>query len=74
MFRRLFWLLLGFALGLWSSWTLTRRLRTVAARYAPTDVVDRWSGNVRAAVNEGRDAMRTREAELKASLGARNGQ
>jgi hypothetical protein len=74
MFRRLFWLLLGFALGLWSSWTVTRRLRNVAARYAPADVVDRWSGNVRAAVTEGRDAMRTREAELKASLGARNGQ
>ena len=25
------------------------------ARYAPADVVDRWSGNVRAAVDEGRD-------------------
>ena len=74
MFRRLFWLLLGFALGLWSSWSLTRRLRNVAARYAPPEVVDRWSGNVRAAVHEGRDAMRTREAELKQNLGARNGQ
>ena len=40
-------------------------------RYAPTEVVDRWSGNVRAAVDEGRTAMRAREAELKASIGAR---
>jgi hypothetical protein len=74
MFRRLFWLTLGFALGVGSSWTITRRLRRVAARYAPADVVDRWSGNVRAAVTEGRAAMHTREAELKAGLGARAGQ
>lgn len=74
MFRRFFWLILGFALGIFSSWTLTRRLRRVAARYAPSDVVDRWSDNVRAAVTEGRAAMRTREAELNANLGARNGQ
>jgi hypothetical protein len=74
MFRRLFWLTLGFALGVGSSWTITRRLRRVAARYVPADVVDRWSGNVRAAVTEGRAAMYTREAELKAGLGARGGQ
>jgi hypothetical protein len=49
-----------------------RRVRRVAARYVPAEVVDRWSGNVRAAVHEGRDAMRTREAELKANSG-RNG-
>ena len=74
MFRRFFWLILGFALGIWSSWSLTRRLRNAAARYAPPEVVDRWSGNVRAAVTEGRDAMRVREAELKANLSTRNGQ
>jgi hypothetical protein len=47
-------------------------VRRVAARYAPTDVVDRWSGNVKAAVAEGRDAMRARESEWKEGF-ARDG-
>ena len=74
MFKRLFWLLVGFLLGLGSSWALTRRIKRAASRYAPVDVVDRWSGNVRAAVTEGRTAMRSREAELKSNLAARSGQ
>jgi hypothetical protein len=74
MFHRLFWLVVGFALGIASSWAITRRLRRVAQRYVPAEVIDRWGGNMRAAVTEGRSAMRTREAELKASLGARSGQ
>jgi hypothetical protein len=74
MFKRLFWLLVGFLLGLGSSWAIMRRLRRVAQRYAPTEVVDRLSGTVRAAVDEGRDAMRTREAELKGSLVREGGQ
>lgn len=65
MIKRLVWLTIGFLLGLGSSWTVMRRVRRVAIRLAPTDVVDRWSGSVRAAVNEGRDAMRAREAALK---------
>ena len=68
MFKRLFWLVVGFALGLGSSWALTRKLRRMAARYAPTEVADRWSGTMRAAVDEGRAAMRSREAELKESM------
>jgi hypothetical protein len=74
VFKRLFWLLVGFVLGLASTWTVTRRVRRVAQRYAPPDVVDRWSGTVRAAVTEGREAMRTREAELKSGFAARTGQ
>ncbi len=65
--KRLVWLVIGFLLGLGSSWTVMRRLRRVAVRLAPADVVDRWSDNVRAAVNEGRDAMRAREASFKGS-------
>lgn len=68
MFKRLFWLVVGFALGLGSSWAVTRRLRRIAARYAPAEVVDRWGSSLRAAVAEGRDAMRAREAELKAGF------
>ena len=65
MIKRLVWLIVGFLLGLGSSWTVMRRVRRVALRLAPPDVVDRWSGNVRAAVHEGRDAMRAREASLR---------
>ena len=68
MFKRLFWLLVGFTLGLASSWAVTRRVRRVAERFAPTDVVDRWSDNMRSAVSEGRTAMRARETELNSSL------
>ena len=42
MIKRLFWLLVGFLLGLGSSWAIMRRVRRVAARYVPTDVGDRW--------------------------------
>jgi hypothetical protein len=66
--KRLFWLLVGFALGVGSSWAVTRRVRRIAERLAPADVVDRWSDNVRSAVSEGRTAMRTRESELNSSF------
>ena len=65
MIKRILWLNVGFALGVGSSWAIMRRLRRVATRYAPTEVVDRWNSNVRAAVSEGRDAMRAREAAFK---------
>lgn len=68
MFKRLFWLVVGFVLGLGSSWAVMRRVRRVATRYVPAAVVDRWGGTVRAAVEEGRTAMRSREAELKEGL------
>jgi hypothetical protein len=68
VFKRLFWLVVGFALGIGSSWAITRRLRRIVQRLAPADVVDRWSDNVRSAVSEGRLAMRTREVELKSSF------
>jgi hypothetical protein len=65
--KRLLWLVVGFLLGLGSSWTVMRRVRRVAVRLAPADVVDRWSDTVRAAVHEGRDAMRARERSFKDS-------
>ena len=80
MFKRLFWLVVGFALGIGSSLAVVRRLRRVAERYAPPEVAQRWGGkatslgrDVRAAVKEGRDEMRRRELELGARLpGARS--
>jgi len=74
VFKRLFWLIVGFALGIGSSWAVTRRLRRIVQRLAPADVVDRWSDNVRSAVSEGRTAMRSREVELKSSFDRATGQ
>jgi hypothetical protein len=74
VFKRLFWLIVGFALGIGSSWAITRRLRRIAQRLAPADVVDRWSDNVRSAVSEGRTAMRSREVELNSSFDRVTGQ
>ena len=75
MFKRLFWLVVGFALGLGSSLAVVRRLRRVAARYAPPEVAQRLGGKatslgreVKAAVREGRGEMHRREAELAARL------
>jgi hypothetical protein len=74
VFKRLFWLVFGFVLGIASSWAVTRRVRRIMQRIAPTDVVDRWSDNVKSAVSEGRSAMRTREVELNSGLDRATGQ
>ena len=74
MFKRLFWLVFGFVLGIASSWAVTRRVRRIMERLAPTDVVDRWSDNVKSAVSEGRSAMRTREVELNSGFDRATGQ
>ncbi|HEX5614053.1 MAG TPA: hypothetical protein VFZ83_02760 [Acidimicrobiia bacterium] len=75
MIKRLFWLVVGFVLGVGSSFAVVRRLRRAAARYAPPEVAQRWGRHargighdVRAALDEGRSAMRSREAELRAGI------
>jgi hypothetical protein len=78
MFKRLRWLTTGFVLGLGSSYAVARRVRRMVMRYAPPELVDRLGGSaanvrrdVNAAVTEGRDAMRVREAQLRAEVGRR---
>jgi hypothetical protein len=70
--KRLWWLSIGFVLGLGASFAVVRRLRRAIARYAPAEVADRWGEHaqsfgrdVRDALSVGRDAMRAREAELR---------
>jgi hypothetical protein len=70
LFRKLFWLTIAFALGAVSSWALTRRVRRVADRYMPAEIRDRFRDNFGAAVDEGRAAMKAREAELKGTRAA----
>ncbi len=75
MFRRLFWLCIGMGVGLGSSMWVTRRVKQAAARYAParlsddlTTSVRRFGHDLRLAVQEGREAMQKREAELRNEL------
>ena len=75
MFRRLFWLVVGAGFGFGISFWLMRFVRETAARYAPERVSENLAGaikgfgaDLRAAVAEGRDAMREFEAELRADV------
>jgi hypothetical protein len=75
MFKRLFWLCVGIGLGAGMSYWLARFLRQTAERYSPGRVSNdvaagarRFGTDVRKAVEEGREAMRKREAELRAEL------
>lgn len=76
MFRRLFWLMVGAGFGFGVSFWLMRFVRETAARYTPervsadlADALRGLGGDLRAAVAEGREAMREREAELRAEVG-----
>ena len=61
MFKRLFWLTVGAAAGFTGSVWLQRRVRHTVDRFAPENV----QADVKAAVAEGRAAMRARERELR---------
>jgi hypothetical protein len=72
MFRRLFWLIMGAGFGFGASFWIMRFVRETAARYTPervsadlADALRSFGGDLRAAVAEGREAMREREAELR---------
>jgi hypothetical protein len=78
VFRRLFWLTVGVALGFGASFWLMRFVRTTIERYSPGTVsgnvaegIERFREDLKAAVAEGRTAMRDREAELRAELESR---
>ena len=78
MFKRLFWLLAGAGFGFGVSFWLMRFVRSTIERYTPERVsgdlaaaIREFGGDLRAAVSEGREAMREREAELRAELESR---
>ena len=80
MFRRLFWLVVGAGFGFGASFWLMRFVRETAARYTPervsTDLAGAIKGlgtDLRAAVAEGREAIREREAELHSEVERRQG-
>lgn len=78
MFKRLFWLVVGAGFGFGMSFWIMRFVRETAARYAPerlssdlAGAVRQLGSDLRAAVAEGREAMREREAELRAQVEGR---
>lgn len=75
MFKRLFWLTVGLAIGFGTSYWTVRYVRRTIERYTPERLaadarrVARTVGaDLRAAASEGLVAMREREAELRAEL------
>ncbi|MFP5375778.1 MAG: hypothetical protein ACLGIO_03210 [Acidimicrobiia bacterium] len=77
MFRRLFWLTVGVGFGFGMSFWVSRMVRAKVARLSPDNVSAEVAGalrdlgrELRAAVAEGREAMREREADLRARIEA----
>jgi hypothetical protein len=75
MFKRLFWLCVGIGLGAGMAYWLQKFVRQTAERYSPermsNELVDgarKLGTDLRKALDEGREAMRKREAELRADL------
>jgi hypothetical protein len=77
--KRLRWLLMGMSVGASASVWAQRRLRRWLRSYTPPEVAtraaqrttaaaERTADDVRTAVAEGRQAMRQREAELRAEV------
>jgi hypothetical protein len=71
MFKRFFWLTVGAGFGFGASFWVTRAVRTTMARLSPVRVSNELTDTVKAAVTEGREAMRAREQELRAELAQR---
>lgn len=78
MFKRLFWLTIGLGIGLGTSFWVMRFVKSTLERYTPervsadlADAIKSFGKDLRAAVAEGAEAMREREAELRAQLDSR---
>jgi len=75
MFKRLFWLVVGAGFGFGVSFWLMRFVRQTVERYTPERMSSDLAGalrafgeDLRAAVAEGREAMREREDQIRAEL------
>jgi hypothetical protein len=75
VFKRLFWLSTGLAIGMGSSLWVMRAIRQRMSQYAPDRLANNMTTaargareDLRSALIEGRKAMRRRESELRAEL------
>ena len=71
MMKRLTWFVGGAAAGIAGASVAKKKVKAVAAEMAPSNVAKKATGRVRDAVNEGKRAMRSKEAELRARLDGR---
>lgn len=75
MFKRIFWMSTGMAVGASGAFWAKRRVEQTVERYLPEQIADRAAlsarslgDTVRAAADEGRQVMRATEAELRARV------
>ena len=71
MFKRVRWMSTGAAVGFGAAVWLQRKVKTAGRRYRPVGVAGAAAARARDALEEGRVAMREREAELRGSAGSR---
>ena len=78
MFKRIFWMSTGVAVGASGAFWAKRKVEETVEQYLPEQVAVRAAATakglgttVRAAAAEGREAMRATEAELRAKVDAR---
>jgi len=78
MFKRVTWMGIGMAVGAAGAFRAKRKVEEAVERYLPEQVADRAVTSargvgsvVKAAAQEGRDAMRATESELRARVEAR---
>lgn len=71
MMKRLTWFVGGAAAGIAGASVAKKKVKAVAAEMAPSNVAKKATGRVREAVAEGKRAMRSKEAELRARLDGR---
>ena len=72
MFKRLLWLMTGIAFGATLAVLVARQLRRYRPDAVATDAAEslrRFGADLRAAVEDGREAMREHEAAIRAELG-----
>ncbi len=75
MLKRLFWLVMGVGFGFGMSFWITRAVREKVARFSPENLSAELAKamrdlgkDLRAAVAEGVDGMRDREAEVREAV------
>lgn len=68
MIKRLTWFVGGAIAGIAGASVAKRKAKEVAAEYAPAQMARKAGDRVREAVAEGKRAMKTKEAELRARL------
>ena len=71
MLKRVRWLTAGAAFGFGGALWLQRKVKSAADRYRPVGLAGAAAVRAKDAFDEGRTAMREREAELRGSAGRR---